>query len=96
MTSSNTVSFTPGPWLHNPYDGWRDICQRTGPNSCHVIATVSYSVDGEGDETDRANARLIAASPNLYEALEEIEQDATVPDRVRRKATAALKQARNP
>jgi hypothetical protein len=54
--------FTPGPWVaHGSY-----INPSGGPPS--VAVTLFDTEDG-------ANARLIAAAPELYEALERIERD---------------------
>lgn len=52
---------TPGPWVID--NG--DICQRT-KHGLRVIATTSPPADGDED----ANTHLIAAAPELYEALE--------------------------
>jgi hypothetical protein len=66
-----SAGHTPGPWLHDAQDDWRDICQTTGIGR-HVIACVTPSVGGVGEETDRANARLIAAAPELLDALSDL------------------------
>lgn len=58
--------WTPGPWTH--YDDSKN------PQHRHVIAsrgkTVAHIYCTRGDETpDAANALLIAAAPDMYEAL---------------------------
>lgn len=63
---------TPGPWgLHNGDDYSRVLIT---PNSIteEYIATVysTYDATGVGLENREANARLIAAAPQLLEALE--------------------------
>ena len=75
MKQDKGASFTPGPWEYRELkDGWGIF-----PAS---VSRKSWSDDqvicgGEGDydllwlkEPDEANARLIAAAPELYEALE--------------------------
>lgn len=66
-------AFTPGPWsadFHNECrDGGRYITHVTGGNQLVPIAAVPTGVEGYGREEGRANARLIAAVPDLLEAL---------------------------
>lgn len=64
------TKFTPGPWKVHPVD------------DCTVVASDGSEVaaiDGDYNQPDtwpimEANARLIAAAPDLYEALVDIEQ----------------------
>jgi len=61
---------TPGPWNCGPskYNAER-LNVQAGMPSMRVLA--SFDGDGEGyDETDEANANLIAAAPDYYEATE--------------------------
>lgn len=59
---------TPGPWVSVPgEDGGRDI---NGPGSANYIASVHGGY--EPSEECLANARLIAAAPEMLQALEEI------------------------
>lgn len=62
------TAHTPGPWLaqHDPRAGYTDIMQDGLPGP--LIA----SVPDEGEPVQEANARLIAAAPELLEALERI------------------------
>lgn len=57
---TKTATHTPGPWglaLHDP----QAVMAADG--------IVVVNIDGDGDEEDLANARLIAAAPELLEAL---------------------------
>ena len=59
--------WTPGPWK------WADDRDKTGLIYLTGVLIAEHT-DGTpwGDDMDRANAHLIAAAPELYEALEEI------------------------
>lgn len=61
---------TPGPWAHINPDGFTvrhpQVYSDTGP-----VCNVTWLGDGRIDEL-RANARIIAAAPDLLEALQEI------------------------
>lgn len=86
------ASFTPGPWEAigtDPAEGG-DWFWISGSN--RMIGTVNGS---QSDETQAANARLIAAAPALYEALVEMFDTYAVPDcPATKQAKAALAQAR--
>ena len=58
---SMSAKHTPGPWRCGPGDG----CAKVQANDGDLCATVY----GGNQETDYANARLIAAAPELLEAL---------------------------
>lgn len=63
--------WTPGPWLfHQPWAGFSKI---TGPSG-ELIFGIAAGADHERQSSDvcDANARLIAAAPELYAALEAI------------------------
>lgn len=65
--------FTPGPWWidddNRPGMSWnRNIVHGTGENR---ICFMAHS-DNKAPERDAANAHLIAAAPELYEALERL------------------------
>lgn len=60
MSEEQTKSaFTPGPWEAHG-------CEVVG--SGFIVATVNWH---SGHNHERANARLIAAAPDLYEALQD-------------------------
>jgi hypothetical protein len=79
------MSHTPGPWIVvTGSGGWR--VNATGHRE---VAATSHSAFS-GSE-DRNNARLIAAAPDLLEALERLLQSGDVRDAA---DAGALKQAR--
>lgn len=99
------AKFTPGPWtitgrycIRGPRDEGQPW-QRNNPPVARVRSKQEYrSSDGE---IDAANARLIAAAPEMYEALEKIMEiyysgamptEATLRD-INRIAKAALAKA---
>lgn len=67
-TTSGTKGFTPGPWsvYGSAYPGV--IVDKSGEQ---VAAALSDAVQSEAER--HANARLIAAAPELYEALTQAE-----------------------
>lgn len=87
MTQDTKTQHTPGPWYHSCDEG-------NDPGHCNVnagpdefmpdgymIATVEEVDDGTHDEQREANARLIAAAPELLAALEDARDAiASLPD----------------
>ena len=72
MKTQNEVKHTPGPWFTDGIDGL-SIHQRTGERTYRFIALTDSEHDtGRTDDAaraeDMANARLIAAAPELLEA----------------------------
>ena len=67
-------NFTKGPWtlleLSHPGRVYQDYAVNGQPDGCYLVATVS---NWNGADQNKANAHLIAAAPDLYEALEELE-----------------------
>ena len=61
----NEPKFTPGPWLFSSYKSGNSVIVIDGKE--FDVATVNYP-------NRDANAHLIAAAPELYEALEHIEE----------------------
>lgn len=59
--------FTPGPWVHAPYEVRGYLILKDNLPLAHVKMS-SYMLIGE----DKANARLIAAAPEMLEALNRI------------------------
>lgn len=90
---------TPGPWFVGalPPAAWRYICDSTGST---VAAVAEWdSEDGEliqefGAEA-KANAYLIAAAPELLEALERLVEGVQISEDVTGIAVAYLIDARN-
>lgn len=64
-----SAGYTPGPW-HTGADG-RIVYNAAGWAVCNAV---TFHQRHQGDE-DRANARLIAAAPELLEELEECASD---------------------
>jgi len=63
--------WTPGPWKYSPDDDdtyWTDSKTVMAEDG----AVVAVETRGWGEEAGIANAQLIAAAPDLYEALEAI------------------------
>ena len=87
---------TPGPWMMIKYPGDKCYTIRTreayraesGEGPIGHIPIAEICTDGQPDE---ANARLIAAAPELLAALENM---SAVPDCYGPEATAALRHAR--
>lgn len=80
---------TPGPW-HFDRHGYALYV-----NSGNTLVA-ALSMDGKHLETSEANARLIAAAPNLLEVLRQIISDGLhcdVVPHLQRKARAAIRQA---
>lgn len=70
------AGFTPGPWRAERNDGCKQIKAYTGRRAAdhkrqwHEVACTPGLAD---DEVDLANASLIAAAPELYEALDQVD-----------------------
>ena len=71
------VSFTPGPWQvkHPEHHPWEVIANIDGPDDgrFHYDSICDCDQDSKSkldSEETKANARLIAAAPEMYEALE--------------------------
>jgi hypothetical protein len=54
--------YTPGPWEVREVDGLFAVCHREG-----------WVLESDDVEQDRADARLIAAAPEMFELLEDID-----------------------
>lgn len=64
---------SPGPWMVEPINGGQTY-QITSAESRHFAVIAETPVDGTG--ADEANARLIAAAPELLAALEVVRRSA--------------------
>jgi len=62
----NQTKFTPGPWLFSSYKSGNSVIVIDGKE--FDVATVNYP-------NRDANAHLIAASPDLYEALDALKAE---------------------
>lgn len=78
MDTETKTTHTPGPWIHRTRarDGHADIIEdskRRGFVQVGVPVAESPILDYPHENTQTANARLIAAAPELLEALETCE-----------------------
>jgi hypothetical protein len=96
------VKHTPGPWFANTHhekrDGGRFYVFVTADGLVPVCA-VGAGVEGFGREEGRANARLIAAAPDLLGALVELRNvgnDMAKRKAARARADAAIAKATQP
>ena len=72
------TKFTPGPWsIFGPLSDKHEPAYRVSAERT-LSLTVSPCPDGFVHGENKANAHLIAAAPELYEALEEIVENAVV------------------
>ncbi len=78
--SPNKTKHTPGPWMLTHTRFRLEV--KTGPDRCYAFS--------HGDE---ANARLIAAAPELYQALKDIVFFGTVQGQRLANAKAAIAKA---
>lgn len=60
--------FTPGPWAVNPFKATVDECDDRGPLP---ICAMLWPTDRRSEAETEANACLIAASTDMYDALQD-------------------------
>jgi len=73
--------FTPGPWVVVPYGDGNALVICTESDGNWRICFLATPGDSYGAwETIKADARLIAASPTMYEALAEINRQCEIAD----------------
>jgi hypothetical protein len=77
------AKLTSGMWRIDPQK-WSRVIDRCG----QPVASV------EGDADSNANSSLIAAAPDMFELLENLENDASVPDAVQQEIQLVLRRAR--
>ena len=74
------VKHTPGPWMltsTNPHDGWEgwEIQAQPSPIARGFTDTIASCTGPQSNDKRWANARLIAAAPDMFEALANLEND---------------------
>lgn len=92
------TEFTPGPWVIDWNVSRLDVFSA---DAATLVATLQRSMMSPGiDSTAKANARLIAAAPDLYAVLSELEESCEywseydVPIGIVERIKSALKRAR--
>ena len=73
---SNETKFTPGPWTANESESVLGgnmlyISQEEGAPYTEYYSDVCQTHEGEDLDVQKANARLIAAAPDMYALLDE-------------------------
>lgn len=81
------MSHTPGPWEAERDDNRElyDIGHRRTPIGQRCVASVTFGYDEPAETEQHANAKLIAAAPELLEALSALEVAANGADYCYRK-----------
>lgn len=98
---TETRKHTPGPWaVEDPIGGELSIVEASKPtHEWKFIAAIYLRQGNDPDEfphaVSKANARLIAAAPDLLAALHKIVSDGdyTAPEEMKRIARAAIAKA---
>jgi len=87
---------TPGPWMVDDCDSGVIVCKDGDIAVCSIgcIPKKDFSDDIECYEITRANARLIAAAPDLLEALKGLVNIATHPQATKDQIRQIAKEAR--
>ena len=96
-----SAKHTPGPWAFSRSDNFGDarfyVAQQDGapytPNYSDVATLIAETVSGERVSIQEANARLIAAAPELLEALQEMVEIAESQGHIVKRARAAIAKA---
>lgn len=65
----NQTTFTPGPWRVDPSDA-HEVLDESG----ELLAT-AYPMGNRDEEVTRANARLMAAAPDMLRALQSLQSN---------------------
>ena len=88
MTTQTTQGYTPGPWK---LSGWL-VCRDKGIK--YAIADVMTTA-ALSDTEKKANGRLIAAAPKMYELLLECMHDNRVPIKYAKEILEIKKEVEN-
>jgi hypothetical protein len=80
---------TPGPW-----DNYGPIVHIGGQHIAHVVLNETNADGNRGSDEERANARLIAAAPELLEACEAVANDPYTTCACAEKVRAAIAKAK--
>lgn len=103
MTEAQVAKYTPGPWFTEECDHLQEMRISTSTPDPHLKYStwsglaVVYGCDEQaelGAAVMRANARLIAAAPELLAALYNMLEDGDATDR--KQALAAIQKATQP
>lgn len=70
-----TGEHTPGPWHLTQWDTLRDSVLIQSDREWHIATLPMNSLSGVPKEQRMPNAHLIAAAPDMYEALQNLEND---------------------
>lgn len=65
------TKFTPGPWVYRSKTREIGTVDKSDTQSYGMLLVVAY-IDGFDHEEHEANAHLIAAAPDLYDALQNL------------------------
>lgn len=72
----NETKFTPGPWF-TKREGWSTVYVEARIDGGMIQEVAACGPTDAGQDQQQANARLIAAAPDLYEALESLVDEVT-------------------
>ena len=90
-----SAQHTPGPWKIDHFNTSTGCYQISGHEQVLNLAFVQdYSDEGDSDQEAKANARLIAAAPDLLEALKDLIASASPTEKEHPRMFAAWQQAR--
>ena len=64
------TDFTPGPWEVNPFNAQVDAMPVEPKHSIAPVCQLLWPTQERSEAETEANAHLIAAAPDMYEALE--------------------------
>jgi len=68
------TDFTPGPWEVNPFNAQVDAMPVEPKHSIAPVCQLLWPTQERSEAETEANAHLIAAAPDMYEALSEAKE----------------------